>query len=88
MQGQEGITRVTKGIWVALGTTRGREHAFALMLRDARSNKVVVVGNVLICFLPTYVLFDTGSSHTFVSTQFFRKFNKEPEPLGYELVAS
>ena len=45
---------------------------------------MVVVGNVLVCSLLAHVLFDTGSSHTFVSTQ----FAKEPKPLGYELAVS
>ena len=61
---------------------------FSLMLRDARNNEVVVVGNILICSSPTYVLFDTGTSHTFMSTQFARKLNKKPKPLGYELAVS
>ena len=42
-------------------------HVFEFMARDVRNNEVVVPGNVLICSLPTYLLFDTGSSHTFVS---------------------
>ena len=41
---------------------------FALMSGDARNNEVVVADNIQICFLPTYVLFDTGSSHIFVFT--------------------
>ena len=53
------------------------------MPEDARNNEVVVVGNVLICSLPAYVLFDTGFYHTFVSIQFARKLNKEPKLLGY-----
>ena len=55
---------------------------------DARNNEVRVVGNLLICSLPAYVLFDTRSSHTFMSTQFAKKINKEHEPLGYELAVS
>lgn len=49
---------------------------------------MVIASNMLVFFLPTYVLFDIGSSHTFKSTQFARKMNKEHEPLGYELVVS
>ena len=62
--------------------------AFALMPGDARNNEDVVAGNLIICSLPAYVLFDTGSSHTFVSTQFASRLNRKPEPLGYELVVS
>ncbi|GFZ01211.1 hypothetical protein Acr_14g0008460 [Actinidia rufa] len=42
--------------------------AFALMPGDARNTEDVVAGTLMICSLPAYVLFDTGSSHTFVST--------------------
>ena len=49
---------------------------------------MVVVGNVLVCSLPDYVLFDMGSSYTFVSTLFASKMNKEHEPLRYELTVS
>ncbi|XP_057469656.1 uncharacterized protein LOC130758731 [Actinidia eriantha] len=62
--------------------------AFALMPGDARNNEDVVAGNLMICSLPAYVLFDTGSSHTFVSTQFTSRLDRKPEPLGYELVVS
>ena len=58
------------------------------MLEDAKTKEVVVVGNVLICSLTTYVLFDMGSFHIFVSTQFAKKFNKEYKSLVYELTVS
>ena len=41
---------------------------FALMPGDARNNEDVLTGNVMICYLFIYVLFNTGSSHTFVLT--------------------
>ena len=58
------------------------------MLGNARNNEVVVVGNMLVYSLPTYVLFDMGSLCTFGSTQFVKKMNKEHELLGYELAVS
>ena len=39
-----------------------------LILGDARNNEDVVAGNLMICSLLAYVLFDTRSSHTFVLT--------------------
>ncbi|GFS41563.1 hypothetical protein Acr_00g0075120 [Actinidia rufa] len=66
------------------GNNQRQGQAFALMLGDAKNDEIVVAGNILICSLPTYVLFDTGSSHTFVSTKFASRLNKEPEPLGYD----
>ena len=48
---------------------------FALTPGDARNDEIVVAGNILICSLPAYVLFDTGSLHTFVSTNFASKLN-------------
>ena len=59
-----------------------------LLPRDAMNNEVVGAGNILICSLPAYVLFDMGSSHTFVFIQFAKKLNKESEPLGYEIMVS
>ena len=46
----------------------------------------MVVGNLMICSLPAYVLFDTGSSHTFVLTQFASRLDRKPKLLGYKLV--
>ncbi|XP_057459270.1 uncharacterized protein LOC130749931, partial [Actinidia eriantha] len=70
------------------GNEQRQGRAFALMPGDARNNEDVVAGNLIICSLLAYVLFDTGSSHTFVSTQFASRLNRKPEQLGYELVVS
>ncbi|XP_057497360.1 uncharacterized protein LOC130782078 [Actinidia eriantha] len=72
------------------GNVNNQRHgrAFALMPGDARNTEDVVAGTLMICSLPAYVLFDTGPSHTFVSTQFASRLNKNPEPLGYDLVVS
>ncbi|GFY81487.1 hypothetical protein Acr_01g0012960 [Actinidia rufa] len=70
------------------GNNQRQGQVFALMPGDAKNDEIVVTGNILICSLPAYVLFDTGSSHTFVSTKFASRLNKKPEPLGYELAVS
>ena len=49
---------------------------------------MVVAGNVLVCSTCSRFIRHEIFSHTFVSTQFFRKMNKEHEPLDYELVMS
>ena len=67
------------------GNDQRQGQVFALMPSDARNDEIMVAGNILICSLPGYVLFDMGSSHTFMSTNFA---NKKPEPLGYELAVS
>ncbi|GFS33303.1 hypothetical protein Acr_00g0027690 [Actinidia rufa] len=70
------------------GNNQRQGQVFALMPSDARNDEIVVASNILICSLLAYVLFDTGSSHTFVSTKFASRLNKKPELLSYELVVS
>ncbi|GFS41489.1 hypothetical protein Acr_00g0074640 [Actinidia rufa] len=70
------------------GNNQRQGQVFALMPGDAKNDEIVVAGNILICSLPAYVLFDTSSSHTFVSIKFASKLNKKPEQLGYELAVS
>ncbi|GFS43559.1 hypothetical protein Acr_00g0085770 [Actinidia rufa] len=70
------------------GNNQRQGQVFALMTGNAKNDEIVVAGNILICSLPAYVLFDTCSSHTFVSTKFASRLNKKPEPLGYELAVS
>ena len=77
-----------QGNRVGHGNDQRHGCVFAFMPGDARNNEVIGAGNVLICSLPAYLLFDTGASHIFVSTQFARKLNREPELLGCELAVS
>ena len=53
-----------------------------------RNNDDVGENTILICSIPAYALFNSGSSHTFIFTHFASRMNKEPGPLGFELVVS
>ena len=55
---------------------------------DLRNNEDVVVGTILICFIPAYALFNSRSSHTFIFTYFASQMNKESGPLRYKLAVS
>ncbi|XP_022156880.1 uncharacterized protein LOC111023714 [Momordica charantia] len=50
-----------------------RARVFALTRKEAADAKTVVTGTVLVHNVPAYVLFDSGSSHTFISTAFVRQ---------------
>ena len=43
---------------------------FCSCARDLRNNEDVITSIILICFLLAYALFDSGSSHTFISARF------------------
>ncbi|GFS38198.1 hypothetical protein Acr_00g0056190 [Actinidia rufa] len=53
------------------GNEQRQGRVFAIMPGDSRNNEDVVVGTILICSIPAYALFDSGSLHTFISTYFF-----------------
>ncbi|XP_058223184.1 uncharacterized protein LOC131332890 [Rhododendron vialii] len=78
------VVPVNKTIRVGKPNTRVQGRAFALVPRDPRNNENVV----LIYSLPAYVLIDSGSSHSFVSSKFSMKLPTQPEPLGFELLVS
>lgn len=42
----------------------------------------------MICSVPAFVLIDSGSTHSFISTQFTSKLAKALELLGFELLVS
>ena len=42
----------------------------------------VITGTIVICNIPTNVLFDPGAKHSFVSSIFLTKLNKMLEPLS------
>ncbi|XP_058219278.1 uncharacterized protein LOC131329877 [Rhododendron vialii] len=71
-----------------MGTNQKQGKAFALTLGDPRNTESVVAGTILICSTPAYVLFDLGSTHSFIASQFALKLSKSPEPLAYELLVS
>ena len=44
-----------------------------------------VAGTLTVCSMPAYVLMDSGSTHSYVSSMFARNLNVMPELLGYDL---
>ncbi|KAF7134627.1 hypothetical protein RHSIM_Rhsim08G0114800 [Rhododendron simsii] len=79
---------ISKTTTVGKPNTRVQGKAFALVPGDPRNNENVVAGNMLLCSLLAYVLIDSGSSHSFVSSKFSMKLPTQPEPLGFELLVS
>ncbi|XP_022154299.1 uncharacterized protein LOC111021593 [Momordica charantia] len=74
----------------AVPTQEGNQKArvFALTREEVTNAEAVVTGTVLVCNAPAYVLFDSGSSQTFISTAFVRQTNLELAPLGFLLLVS
>ncbi|KAL0544361.1 hypothetical protein IC582_019475 [Cucumis melo] len=54
--------------------------------QEAEDASYVITGTILICNVPTVVLFDSGATYSFVSSTFLIKLNRMLEPLYEELV--
>nr|AXI69408.1 Reverse Transcriptase [Olea europaea subsp. europaea] len=52
---------------------KGKARVFAMTQKDAEENSNVIAGTLLIANTPAYVLFDSGATHSFVSTTFMAK---------------
>ncbi|CAA2998901.1 uncharacterized protein LOC111395025 [Olea europaea subsp. europaea] len=52
---------------------KGKARVFALTQQDAEENSNVIEGTLLIANTPAYVLFDSGTTHSFASTTFMAK---------------
>lgn len=52
---------------------KGKARVFTLTQKDAEENSNVIAGILLISNTPTYVLFDSGATHSFVSKSFITK---------------
>ena len=62
--------------------------AYAIVPGDPRNDEGVIAGRIFIHNIPTYALFDSGSTHSFVSHQHSTKIPIKPESLGYELLVA
>ena len=62
---------------------RGREPArvFALTRQDAQASNVVMTGTLSVCSHKAYVLFDPGSTHSYISPCFAKKLDRDPTSL-------
>ncbi|CAA3033634.1 Hypothetical predicted protein, partial [Olea europaea subsp. europaea] len=52
---------------------KGKARVFTLTQKDAEGNSNVITGILLAANTPTYILFDSGATHSFVSTSFIAK---------------
>lgn len=61
---------------------------YAVMQEEADASKTIISSIISICDKNTYALFDTGATHSFVSTQFVRLIGVQPRPLEVSLSIS
>ena len=57
---------------------RGQSWLYALTRQDAQASNAVVTGTLLINSFEAYVLFDPGSTHSYVSSFFAPRFGELP----------
>jgi len=60
----------------------------AMTPQEARASSAVVKGTIRISENIARVLFDPGTTHSFISSSFATKINKESELMNYQLVVS
>ncbi|XP_052186125.1 uncharacterized protein LOC127797321 [Diospyros lotus] len=65
---------------------KGQARVYALSRQEEDQDHNVFAGNILISRIPAYTLFDSGSTHSFISPKFASKLNAHVEhvstPLG------
>ncbi|XP_043696754.1 uncharacterized protein LOC122647428 [Telopea speciosissima] len=67
---------------------RAPGRVFTMTKKDTEASPSIVVGMLKISGIPAYVLFDLGSTHTFVSSTFATRLNVMPKVLNYQLCLS
>ena len=70
------------------GSGRGKPRVFAFIRQDAQVSNVVVVGTLHVCSFDAYVLFDLGSTYSYVSLYFASHFGKQPVMLDHSFWVS
>lgn len=58
------------------------------MTEEAVQDAVVIIGNLLIHYVPIIALFDYDSTHTFIAKTFVDRIGVSVKDLGYYLVVS
>ena len=53
--------------------------AYALVPGDPRNDEAVMAGRISLYEIPTYALFDSGSTHSFISNQHAAKIGRKHE---------
>lgn len=56
---------------------RGTARVYALTRQDTQASNAMVTGNLVVCSFDAHVLFDPGSTHSYVSPLFAKSFTKE-----------
>ena len=69
-------------------TSGGPARVFALSQQDAQASNIVVVGTITINSHKAHVLFDSGSTHSYISPKFASRLNVMHEKLREPLVVS
>ncbi|KAA0036143.1 reverse transcriptase [Cucumis melo var. makuwa] len=65
-----------------VGRPRQQGKVYAMTQQEAEDAPDVITGTILICNVPTDVLFDPGATHSFVSSIFLTKLNRMLESLS------
>ncbi|XP_052176687.1 uncharacterized protein LOC127790991 [Diospyros lotus] len=61
---------------------KGQARVYALSRQEEDQDRNVFAGNILISRIPAYTLFDSGSTHSFISPKFASKLNPHVEHLS------
>jgi len=84
--GKEGhLARFCTQDLAAAGPAQQQGRVFATTRQEAERTDDAVAGTLLVLEHYAFVLFDSGSTHSFVSDAFVRQACVELEPLGFEL---
>ncbi|TYK22326.1 putative DNA/RNA polymerases superfamily protein [Cucumis melo var. makuwa] len=68
-----------------VGRPSQQEKVYAMTQQETKDAPNVITGTILICNVPTIVLFDPGATHSFDSSIFFTKLTRMLEPLSESL---
>ena len=68
--------------------SRATARVYAMTRQDAQASNAVVAGTIPICSRYAKVLFDSGATHSFISTEFASCLNMCPIPLDEKLCVS
>ncbi|CAH1433857.1 unnamed protein product [Lactuca virosa] len=80
--------RVTDGRPGKAEAPKTRRRAFQLTMEEFRTTPDVVAGTFIVIFVPTFLLFDSGASRSFVSLSFSRHISVRHEALSRPLRVS
>ena len=64
---------------------RGRARVFTLTPQDAQASNAVVTGNISVCYCDARVLFNPGTTHSFITSVFASRVACQPSRMLYPL---